>query len=87
MKLSDFWCNTVDPGNRQVDEGTFRELERRAGLFKVDLLANNSNASVKTFFLVIASNNALAKDAFFQDWKEFEPCFACQRPRLIGAAL
>ena len=29
----------------------------------------------------------LAKDAFLQDWKAFEPCFACPPPKLIGATI
>ena len=69
------------------DDDTFRELERRAGPFHCDLFANDDNARNASFFSIVASNKSMAKDAFLQDWKDVEPCFACPPPRLIGATL
>ena len=88
LVLADDWSRCVDRDDWSVDSQLFKSLEKRTGKkFEIDLFATDINARCKKFFSILASERALGRSAFLQNWANYGNVFACPPPTLIGETL
>ena len=66
---------------------SFKEIQKRAGLFEYDLFASDWNHRVEKYFSKMPSDKAVGRDAFLASWGDLGNVFACPAPKDVSAVL
>jgi hypothetical protein len=88
LQLADDWSRAVDHEDWGLSPADFENLQGRCQRpFAFDLFASDQNHRVPRFASLLASDKAVFRDAFTQNWKSLGFCYVQPPIPLIGATI
>ena len=88
LQLADeFSRPDIDIDDWSICQESFDMLQRRLGICDVDLFANEENARVSKFYLLLPPLKAKGIKAFAADWAKYEMGIACSPPKSVKAVV